>query len=105
MDKLTATDYQKKKMRERRKREREYKRHLKQLNSETNKYIPSVFSCDENREYTKDNDKVTFFKRIWRGKRSKYAKQKCNEKVRKEDDELYQGGLYKKISDFWWDLW
>ena len=104
-NKLTATDYQKKKTRERRKRDKEHKEHLKDL-SKLGGYPTPTYPVDENHKYTNDEEKVAFYKRLWRGKRSKYYKKKSNEMVRRhKDEETYSGGLYRKLYEFWWSLW
>ena len=101
-NKLTATDYKKIKMRERRKTDKDYKEHLKNL-KESN---APAGAFDENRDWTNDPDKIKFFKREWRGSRSKFLKKDCNKAVRRSDSEtLFQGGLFKKLQDFWWRYW
>ena len=103
-DKLTATDYKKIKMRERRKTDEDYKNHL---NSLIGSRFGPVGSYDKNRDFTNDSERIKFRKRIWRSKdRSKFLKKDCNKAVRHSDEEtLFQGGLFKKLQDFWWRYW
>lgn len=107
-NKLTATDYKKIKMRERRKTDRDYKNHLKNLKEITDNWYPMpVGSYDENRKWTDDPDEIKFYKKIGRSEpRSKFLKKECNKSVRRSDEEtLFQGGLFKKLHDFWWRYW
>ena len=106
-NKLTATDYKKIKMRERRKTDKDYKNHLDDLIEEHGGHTSPVGSYDENRDWTNDSDKIKFRKRIWRDKdRSKFLKKDCNKAVRNSNEEtLFQGGLFKKLHDFWWRYW
>ena len=100
-NKLTATDYYKKDMRERRKNDRKYKKHLKDIAENSNSYPSGAYSVDKET----GEETVTYYKRGWRSKLSKYLKRVCNDKIRNNDDEtLYNNGEYKKLFDFWWNL-
>ena len=39
-----------------------------------------------------------------RGKRSKWLKRQSNKKLRREKD-IFQRGQYRKVFDYWWELW
>lgn len=43
--------------------------------------------------------------RFYRGKRSKFLKQQSNKKIRRHQSYISNGGSYKKIFDYWWELW
>lgn len=103
MDKLTATDYKKIEARERRRRNKAYAEHLKKLHEDNHNY--PVGSFDKNREYTDDPEDIEYHQRYWRERCSKEIKKDCNRKVRRNNDELYQGSLYKRLAEFWWSLW
>ena len=102
MPKLTATDHAKIPMRERRKKERAYKSHLKQISEESTGYPLPAYPRSKNRKHTKDENEIAFYKRCFRGKRSRHSKRMCNASVRRQNGEdLLQGGLYTKVDDFW----
>ena len=42
-----------------------------------------------------------YYKRIYRGQRSKWIKKMCNQKIRRYKGEISKGGNYKKIAEFW----
>ena len=41
--------------------------------------------------------------RIWRGKRSKQIKKKCNKALRRAKDVF--NTTYHKVTEFWWELY
>lgn len=43
--------------------------------------------------------------RFYRGKRSKFLKRQSNKKIRRHQSYISNGGFYKKIFDYWWELW
>ena len=45
-----------------------------------------------------------YYKRWYRGKRSKYFKQQSNRKIRRYNGELHKGNMAYKLYDFWWEL-
>ena len=45
-----------------------------------------------------------YYKRWYRGKRSKYFKQQSNRKIRRHKGELHKGNMAHKLYDFWWEL-
>lgn len=45
-----------------------------------------------------------YYKRWYRGKRSKYFKQQSNRKIRRYKGELHKGNMAHKLYDFWWEL-
>lgn len=53
----------------------------------------------------KEKDDEEYYIRFYRGKRSKYLKKLSNKKVRKYDGEISGKGGYKKLFDYWWELY
>lgn len=45
----------------------------------------------------------TFARNPGRGRASKYLKRCSNRKIR-HDSSIYQGGHYRKVFDYWWEL-
>jgi hypothetical protein len=93
-----------------RKRERDlkYKNHLKKMEKYTQNWFYSpIYYVDEyyvGRGRWVENPKP-YYKRIYRGKRSRYYKKQSNKKIRKYRNEIHKGSSYKKVYDFWWNLW
>ena len=73
-------------------------------------YIP-YFNTDKSRRWYSilkdlyDDLEFAYFKRQYRGQRSKWIKKQCNKKVRRYKGEISNGGNYKKIEDFWWEMY
>ena len=104
---LTATDYKKKDSREKRKKENTYKNYLKDLFLGTkDRWVEiKVESRNEDNEWETDPEEIQYYRRVWRGKRSKDIKKQCNRKLRHtNEEEIYQNGEYKKATEFWWEL-
>lgn len=51
-----------------------------------------------------DDDKQRYI-RYYRRQESKYIKRRCNRRIRKVSDEIGLGGLYKKFTQFWNELY
>ena len=47
----------------------------------------------------------TYYQRIYRGQRSKWIKKQCNRSVRRYKGKIPNGGFYKKIDEFWWEMY
>lgn len=45
-----------------------------------------------------------YYKRLYRGKRSKYFKRQSNRKIRRYKGDLHKGNMAHKLYDFWWGL-
>ena len=52
-----------------------------------------------------EDGSVIFLKRYYRGKRSRYLKQQSNKKVRHYKGSIKNGGHYRRIFDYWWELY
>ena len=55
--------------------------------------------------YKEERDGKEYYKRYYRGKRSKYLKKLSNKKVRRYNGEISGKGGYKKLFDYWWELY
>ena len=67
-------------------------------------YSP-VYPVNSDGHYVDDMDDMAYIKRVWRGNRSRYLKQQSNKKLRQYKGEIPDGGGYKKVFDFWWELY
>ena len=106
MDNLTATDYKKMAGRKRRKSYIKYTKYLKKLWKELQKGCPCpAVPKNKDREFVDDDEKVVYFDRQWRGRRSKELKKQYNRSFRNTNpEELYKNCDYKRKSgDFRWD--
>lgn len=78
---------------------------MKQLNNNVGHWYPSpVTYTDEiwikGLGYV-ENPKP-YYKRLYRGKRSKYLKKQSHRKIRRYKGELHNGWQCHKLYDFWW---
>lgn len=78
-------------------RREKYKARLKKLNEITNGY-PPIVSC-------KEKDGKIYYKRWYRGKRSKYLKRQSNKRIRRYKCDLPNGNQNHKLFDFWWEMY
>ena len=83
-----------------------HKQKLKRLYEMSNSMYPCpVIYTDEiwikGRGYV-ENPKP-YYKRWYRGKRSKYLKRLSNKRIRRYKNELYKGNQCHKLFDFWWE--
>lgn len=115
---LTATDYKKKKLRNRKNSENKYKTHLKFLSDNLKRYPSPIYPVDrkgkfsgkwnfENGSYTLGE--IARYKRCWLSKRGhgnlpKYYKKMANRAVRRDKSITYRGCSYKKVYDYWWKI-
>lgn len=78
------------------KRSKETKKRYKHLYDETMRhYGAGVWYNDEKGRYI----------RYWQPRRAKFAKRKCNRAVRRYKGALSSKGAYRKVSEYWWDIW
>lgn len=95
----------KQKMRNKRERCQKYKEHLKRLYEIAYKWYPSpVYYTDKIyvRGYGYIENPKPYYKRLYRGKGSKYLKKQSHRKIRRYKGELHNGWLCHRIYDFWW---
>lgn len=95
------------KKRKRNKRERyiKHKKHLKRLYNKAGNCYPTPIIY-ENKTVTNDVEHIKlkqYYKRVYRGKASKYLKRQSHKKIRKAKNELYNGNMSHKLYDFWWN--
>ena len=95
----------KKKRRSKRERDLRHKAHLKRLEKISRGYPSPVYYTDEiyvrGRGYI-ENQKP-YYKRLYRGKRSKHLKKQSHKKIRRYNGELHNGWQCHKLYDFWWE--
>lgn len=94
----------KKKRRNKRERDLKYKEHLKRLEKISRGYPSPVYYTDE--IYVRGcgyiKNPKPYYKRLYRGKRSKYLKKQSHKKIRRYNGELNNGWQCHKLYDFWW---
>lgn len=104
-EEVTKKYISKARKRNKRKRDIKYKQHLKRLAEIDSGYPPSAYYVDEiwvkGKGYIK-NPKP-YYKRVYRGQRSKYYKRLSNKKIRRYKGELKDGRYCNKLYDFWWE--
>lgn len=95
----------KKKRRNKRERDLKYKNHLKYLAENTSGYPSAAYYVDEVwiRGYGYVKNPKPYYKRLYRGKRSKYLKRQSNKKIRRYKGELHNGWHCHRLYDFWWE--
>lgn len=94
-----------KKRRNKRERFKKHKNHLKRLAKSTNGFPSGAVYLDEvwiNGQGYIENPKP-YYKRLYRGKRSKYLKKQSHKKIRRYTGELHNGWQCHKLYDFWWE--
>ena len=78
------------------KRSQETKKRNKHLYAETMRhYGNGVYFDEEKGRYI----------RYWQPRRAKFVKRKCNRAVRRYKGELNTKGAYRKVSEYWWEIW
>lgn len=88
------------------KREVKYKQKIKKLAKlcEEKWYAPA-YPVGVDGHYIDDYENMTYVKRVWRGSRSKYLKQQSNRKLRRYKGDVPNFGGYKRVFDFWWEMY
>jgi len=91
-----------------RERDKKYKEHLKRINEINDGFIPPVIKKDyiynrQTGQYMEVNK--PYYKRIYRKKTSSYYKKQSNKAIRKYRGMISKNGGYKRIYDFWCELW
>lgn len=77
-------------------RSRETKRRYKKLHDDTiHCYGSGVWYDEEKGRYI----------RCYQPRRAKFVKRKCNRAVRRYKGPLPDKGSYRKVSEFWWEIW
>lgn len=78
------------------KRSSETKKRYKRLHNETMRHYGAGVWYDEERGR---------YIRYWQPRRAKFVKRKCNRAVRRYKGSLPTKGSYRKVSEFWWEMW
>lgn len=107
-DEENYKNHSKKKKRNKRERYLEHQNHLRYLYETVGGCYPTpVRYVDEiwikSIGYVK-NPKP-YYKRVYRGKASKYLKRQSHKKVRRFKGDLCNGNMSHKLYDFWWKYW
>lgn len=94
MPNLTATDYQKKSMRKRRKANAIYKLRIKRCSEVGGYYLP----CNKRREY--DTETTVYYEK-YSSRDKETLKKVTNSRVRNHEYGFKKGSAYKKVHDRW----
>ena len=107
-DDLEAVDHKnssKQKRSNRRERDLKYKQHLKRLTGTSGGFPSGATYTDE--IWIRGQGYVVnpkpYYKRLYRGKRSKYLKKQSHRKIRRYKGELHNGCMCNRLYDFWWE--
>lgn len=105
IDTVSYKNSSKKKKRNKRERDKKYKNHLKQLSKSSSGFPSGAVYLDEiwikGKGYV-ENPKP-YYKRLYRGQRSKYLKKQSHKAISRYKGELHNGNMCHKIYDFWWE--
>lgn len=77
-------------------RSQETKKRYKRLHAETLHSYGSGVWYDEKRDR---------YIRCYQPHRAKFVKHKCNRAVRRYKGALTSKGSYRKVSEYWWEIW
>ena len=78
------------------KRSIETKKRYKKLHKKTvHSYGAGVWYDEERGRYI----------RYWQPRRAKFLKRKCNREVRRYKGSLPAKGTYRRVSEFWYEMW
>ena len=104
LDVTNQRNSSKKKRINKRERDLKNKEHLKRLNKISKCYPSPVYYIDKIyvRGYGYIENPKPYYKRLYRGKRSKYLKKQSNRKIRRYKGKLHNGWQCHKLYDFWW---
>ena len=69
-----------------------------------NDWLAPVYPVGNNGEFSTVDDAV-YFRRDWRGSRSKIFKKVSNKKIRSYKGDIPKNGGYRKVFDFWWEIY
>ena len=97
----------KQKRRNKRERDKKHKNHLKFIAENIPSYPSPVIYTDVIwRDYNYIDNPKPYYKRYYRGKRSKYCKKYSNRKIRRYKGEFPKKGNWShKLYDFWWEMY
>lgn len=102
---IKANECRKQKRRKRIKDTENYKEHLKFLASLDQFPSGAYLKTSRGGWQNEVGEDHWYYKRFYRGKASGWLKKIAGKKVRRKEGEIKKGGSYKKIFDFWWELY
>jgi len=86
-------------------RKKKYKQHLERL-ADTGRYFPcGAYRVDADGYWVDDPNQTVYIKREYRGRISSTLKKIGNRQVRRYKGYIPNNGGYKKVFDFWWELY
>lgn len=103
-DVIKSKTHPKKKRSTKRERAEKYKIQLKYLSDISNYPKPAYYTDEiwiKNQGWV-ENPKP-YYKRLYRGQRSKHLKRQSNRKIRQYKGELQNGWYCHRLFDFWWE--
>ena len=105
-DIVVYKNHSKKRKRNKRERDLKYKNHVKFLAENTSGYpTPAIYIDKIYVGYQCIDNPKPYYKRIYRGKRSKYLKRQSNKKIRRYKGGLQNGWNCHRLFDFWWEMY
>lgn len=84
-----------------------HRNHLRYLESVSGHRYPLAVIWEDTiriRGYELAENPKPYYKRMYRGKRSKYLKRQSNKAIRRYKGELHKGYHCHRLYDFWWEL-
>ena len=94
------------KIQRKRNRDRRYKAKAKRKYQDLKNSFPSPFyPVGKDGGYESDENKIVRYKRDYNPPRAKWLRKVSNKKVRKEKEIPSKGSGFKKLFDYWWNLW
>ena len=87
---------------------REKKRHKRIWDVNSGRYYHpfGYYPVDRCGKYTDDEEAVVYYKRYNTTQRSKFLKRQGNKKIRRMNDDIaLNGGDYKKVYEYQWELY
>lgn len=105
-EEISKTCPQKRKL-NKRQRFLKHRNHLRYLDAVSDHGYPLVVIWEDKiriRGYELAENPKPYYKRMYRGKRSKYLKRQSNKAIRRYKGELHKGWQCHRLYDFWWEL-
>lgn len=107
LEEIARKNHSNKKRRNKRERYIKHKTHLKRLAEEPSGYPTPAYLVDKVwvKKYGYVKILKPYYKRIYRGQRSKYLKRISNKKIRRYRGDISNGFMCHKLYDFWWEMY
>lgn len=90
-------------MNEKRLRRKNYDKIYKIRHYKMSKYLELWYPCPYWSTFDENGKK--YIKRFYRGQKSKYFKRLSNKRVRKNKKLSGRGNNYRKLFDYWWEMY